>query len=606
MSELRVQRPGLIDPMLSLCISMHANPGLYSLLLGSGISRAAGIPTGWDIVQNLVRKLAAARGETCEPTPDAWYERIYGGRPEYSNILEEIGKTAPDRLGLLRGYFEPTEAERRQGVKTPTLAHRAIARLVRDGYVRVVLTTNFDRLLESALDEVGIHPVVITSPDTAAGALPIVHSPCTILKIHGDYLDTRIRNTRGELSSYDPVICRLLAQIFEEYGVVVCGWSAESDVALRDAIFRASGRRFTTYWTVRSLTSPIAADLISFRQAEIIRIDSADQFFADLAGKVASLKMIARPHPLSPAIAVEELKTYIRDDRADIRLHDLLVRETEAVVVAVWNDSYSADTAFTQTEFVSRVERYEAATEVLRHLLTAGGYWGNSSHEALWTKCFRSVALWHDVGRGNLAAWLDLKMYPALILLYSLGIGYVASEQYAVLDRLLRMELVYRFDRRRRTVAGALNSSNVMGHLGADGLQRWLPGQQTNYTPLSSHLFDRLRPQSRPYLPDDAAYIECFDWFEYLLGLTCFDITRGREERPSAPIGCFAWRHGEGSPDIYEQSRITEGQPVPPRVSKILDAGLFGTGTSRINRPYSELKEAFDAYARNHYAYMTI
>ena len=33
----------MIDPMLSLAMSMHANPGVYALLLGSGVSRSAGI-----------------------------------------------------------------------------------------------------------------------------------------------------------------------------------------------------------------------------------------------------------------------------------------------------------------------------------------------------------------------------------------------------------------------------------------------------------------------------------------------------------------------------------------------------------------------------------
>jgi hypothetical protein len=48
-----------------------------------------------------------------------------------------------ERQQLLRGYFEPTEEEAEQGIKSPTPAHKAIAELVSEGYVRVVLTTNF-------------------------------------------------------------------------------------------------------------------------------------------------------------------------------------------------------------------------------------------------------------------------------------------------------------------------------------------------------------------------------------------------------------------------------------------------------------------------------
>ncbi len=35
----------MIDPVLSLAVSMHAQKGVYALLLGSGISRSAGVPT---------------------------------------------------------------------------------------------------------------------------------------------------------------------------------------------------------------------------------------------------------------------------------------------------------------------------------------------------------------------------------------------------------------------------------------------------------------------------------------------------------------------------------------------------------------------------------
>ena len=57
----------VIDPLHSLAFSMQANRGVYAVLMGSGISKAAGIPTGWDVTLDLVRKLAAVRNETPEP-----------------------------------------------------------------------------------------------------------------------------------------------------------------------------------------------------------------------------------------------------------------------------------------------------------------------------------------------------------------------------------------------------------------------------------------------------------------------------------------------------------------------------------------------------------
>ena len=46
----------MIDPIHSLAFSVQATPGVYAILVGSGVSRGANIPTGWDITLDLVRK----------------------------------------------------------------------------------------------------------------------------------------------------------------------------------------------------------------------------------------------------------------------------------------------------------------------------------------------------------------------------------------------------------------------------------------------------------------------------------------------------------------------------------------------------------------------
>lgn len=239
----------MIDPRLSLAISMYSNKGAYALLLGSGVSRAAGIPTGWEVTLDLIDQVAAADGEDLGGDPEAWFRAEYGEAPEYSQLLGQLAGTSAERQELLRAYFEPTEEEREEGLKVPTEAHRAIATLVERGYIRVIITTNFDRLLEQALESAGVTPTVIGTPDQARGARPIVHSECTVLKVHGDYLDTRLKNTPAELEEYAPEMDRNLDRIFDEFGLIVCGWSAEYDVALRAALERCRSRRYRTYWT---------------------------------------------------------------------------------------------------------------------------------------------------------------------------------------------------------------------------------------------------------------------------------------------------------------------------------------------------------------------
>ena len=117
----------------------------------------------------------------------------------------------------------------------PSSAHRSIAALVVEGLVSVIVTTNFDRLLERAIADAGIEPVVIATPDAARGAEPFAHSDITIVKVNGDYLSPNLKNTVDELASYDADTDRVLDQVFDQYGLIVCGWSADWDTALRSA-----------------------------------------------------------------------------------------------------------------------------------------------------------------------------------------------------------------------------------------------------------------------------------------------------------------------------------------------------------------------------------
>jgi len=142
------------EPRLMLSMNIAMQPGVYALLLGSGASTATGIPTGWGVVEQLVRKVAAAAGTPIDGDDwEQWWSSHYGGRQlGYSSLLEDLGPTAATRSAMLSSFFEATDEERAEGHKIPGLTHRAIAKLVARGSIRVIVTTNFDRLIEHALD----------------------------------------------------------------------------------------------------------------------------------------------------------------------------------------------------------------------------------------------------------------------------------------------------------------------------------------------------------------------------------------------------------------------------------------------------------------------
>ena len=99
----------MIDPVHSLAFSIQANRGVYAVLVGSGVSRAAKIPTGWEITLDLIHKLAKLRNETIDLDPEHWYREKFKSDADYSILLNELAKTQAERQQLLHAYFEPND-----------------------------------------------------------------------------------------------------------------------------------------------------------------------------------------------------------------------------------------------------------------------------------------------------------------------------------------------------------------------------------------------------------------------------------------------------------------------------------------------------------------
>ncbi len=120
------------------------------------MSVGAGIPTGWQVVLDLISKVARVLGEDPGDDLAGWYQERYGDEPDYSKLLDALAKSPTERSALLRSYFEPTAEDRSRGVKVPGAAHMALAELAATGHVRLFVTTNFDRLIEQALEAAGV------------------------------------------------------------------------------------------------------------------------------------------------------------------------------------------------------------------------------------------------------------------------------------------------------------------------------------------------------------------------------------------------------------------------------------------------------------------
>lgn len=581
--------PATLDPELSLALGIASNPGVYAVLVGSGVSRSAGIPTGWEVVVDLVRKLASAGGEDPGPDPAAWYTSKFGESPSYSRLLERLGHEPAERQSLLRGYFEANQEERAQGIKMPTRAHRALADLVGAGWIRVILTTNFDRLLESALETSGVTPVVVATADQAEGAPPLAHSACTVIKLNGDYLDSRIKNSTEELASYAEPMEKLLDQVFDEYGLIVCGWSGAYDVALRGALERCESRRYSTYWCVRGTPEPIAQGLIAQRAALVAQIKDADVFFPQLFEQVTSIHQSGKRHPLETRVAVETLKRYLPEERYRIRLHEL-VREATEQLIGCLKDPQGGSL----DDFPDCVQRLHASSECILALLANGSYWGRAEQHDVWVNAVGRLAAFS--ASGSRIQVPDISQYPGLLALYATGIGAVATGKYDLLQSVLLAPGPPTPAGERQAIVQALAPRNVLTPEEANALFPHPNSPNQKYrTPLSQYLERALRPTFLDLIYSDREYIEAFDRFEYLTSLVHAHLYWEYYGGAFYSGGCFEWRNRNSDSwlpkVIAEEVEVAKDQWAPLR------AGLFDGSLER----FAEVKSAVDKSVADNY-----
>ncbi len=501
-----------IDPITKLSFSIYENKGVYALLLGSGISRSAGIPTGWEITLDLIKRVAQANGVTDVTNWEAWYKETKQQDPSYSNILEELASTSSERRSILNTYIEPIAGEISEKKKVPTDAHYAIAELVSKGFIKVIITTNFDQLLESALKEKGITPTVVASVDALKGAEPLAHSQCYILKLHGDYKDKRILNTEDELATYPDEYQSLLARIFDEYGLIVCGWSGEWDEALRSELLKVVNRRYSTFWTTLNTPTDRATALINHRKAQIIEIENADTFFTKVNEQVQILETTQRENPASLSLLKSTVKRYLsKPDEYKIQLEDLMHIEMDQLIQTTNTEEFIRENKNFPTGelLLASIERYNAISE--RLVLIAGmiGRWGNEPLPKTILEAF-----YHSVEDAFINGRVEhrrLQYYPLGLIYTAYGIGLVKAKNWKVLGQLLQHKVVP-YNNYPRCF-----SEVILEKIVASKLFKELPHHTKTKTffPYEDYLYDLFSSQFDTSIYGlKSEFEELFGWFE--------------------------------------------------------------------------------------------
>jgi hypothetical protein len=519
----------MIENLTTLSYSLYHNKGVYALFLGSGISRNAGIPTGWEIVVDQINQLAALNKESISGTAEDWYREKYKKEPDYSEILEAITHTQEERVNALRPYFEPNDEEFEEKLKQPTIAHRQIAQLVKKGIIKVIITTNFDRLIENALKDEGIEPVVISNPNHIDNVQPLIHNPITVIKINGDYLDTKFLNIKSELSSYNTQMENLLCYVFENFGLITSGWSAAWDLAIVDLLKSSNKFRYSNYFTFKGKVTKELESLSTFRKGILLQITDGDKFFQELNENIEAVESLQLQHPLTADLALAKLKKFVAKDEHRISLHDLILAEANDTSTYL-NQRQFPQPALDALKIELEVDVIKLNT--LSILLINGIYWGKSQHRFIWMKAFSKFLYPPESARSS-SMWSNFQKFPLLYLTYVTGLSALVAKDFNLLHDILFMVKWSKYSDKDEPLLDDIYSEKVIEK---DWFNKM--NNTNQHTPFSEFLFNKLKPLFETLIPNESDYINYFDYFEYTFSLAF--ISKSGDHW--TPLGRFAWR----------------------------------------------------------------
>lgn len=276
---------------------------------------------------------------------------------------------------------------------------------------------------------------------------------------------------------------------------------------------------------------------------------------------------------------VMKVKALLASESGAIGLHDFLSLEVRRFLAVTAEDAFAHSDQFTVAEFVSRMERYEAAAQDLAILLACVSQWGRSSHLATLQKC---IARSSDrlESTGGLTVWLALRWYPLLMVLYCGGVAAVDARRFDSLAAIFGTTLSG-FDYQKSSDTFVEAASMAVLELNQTNVLKQIPGHERNYTPLSDYLLKVLQPKLDDALFLGKNYESAFDTFEVYFALCAADARLVNGVDAWGPIGRFGWkRNRDNSPleRVLKEANAQKGEWAP------LKAGLFGGDLERFKK----------------------
>lgn len=339
----------------------------------------------------------------------------------------------------------------------------------------------------------------------------------------------------------------------------------------------------------------------------------AGRFLTSVSRAFEVLNPAAPRHvaPVPPAESpAEYVKARLLDERRQIELDDYVRSLTERVVADLMDQHVFpttsdrlGDDAEGARFLIAQVHSYRQRVANLIDILVAGCAWGREEHAGLWRRTIERIANTSGSESGQ-RALVDLRRYPTLLLLYAGAMAALDRDNYRALRSIA-------IDAQIRTHSGTLPlitsahlsrpfpnemtrqalAFDAEGEEITDSLIETVRSRRRGkrYTPISDHLYARLRRHLEAHLPDDGRYTDVFDRTEIVLAVLALDQKLVFDSSDvyvsGAWFGAFTWRDRYSSPSL--EQRVFADAVVAGESSPLLQAGLFGGSRDRMERAFT-------------------
>lgn len=297
--------------------------------LGAGASRSSGLPTATDITWDLKRRYYCAQQNQDVQTHDVSNKAVQQRVQGYMDSRSFPPLWDPREYSF---YFEQTfgadyaaqqkylnDALSTQKISS-TIGHRALAALLHLGRARVVFTTNFDEVVETAYAAMAGRALSTFHLEGSYAAIDALNTDKFPLyaKVHGDFRYQSIKNLSKDLLENDAQIQKCLVAAAARFGMIVAGYSGRDQNVMamfKQAVDQNNAFPQGLFWTAPRVSSiaPNVHELLEYAQARgiecgVVQTGTFDELLSriwkqtqkkpdELDGKVRSA--IARPVSIS-------------------------------------------------------------------------------------------------------------------------------------------------------------------------------------------------------------------------------------------------------------------------------------------------------------------